>query len=188
MNSFLQARIEQAQWRRLAIWFVLLFIFNYWAFFTSSPWTQALEAAGTLPEMIPGFSASQPALAFSVLGEATGRYILWQIVDIPYAILNMLVLSILISLGLKRFRLQASPLRYFLLLPYIYLVTEFLENAPLALMASGILPQASAVVLFQQAATTIKLYSGWPTFYIGLIVLFSVTAANLFGFIRSKIK
>ncbi len=187
MNNFIQGRIEKAQWSRFALWFVPLFIFNYWAFFTSSPWTQALEAAGTLPEMLTGFPVDQPALAFSALGETTGSYILWQVADIPYAILNMLVLSTLIGLGLKRFHLQSSPLQYLLLLPYIYLITEFFENMPLALMAAGILPQANAVVLFQQAATTIKLYSGWPSSVIGLMALVAIVSANLFRFIRSKI-
>ncbi len=184
MNNFIQSRIEKAQWGRFAIWFVLLFIFNYWAFYTSSPWATALEAAGVLPEMLPGFPADQPALAFSMLGDAAGSYIVWQIVDIPYAILNMLVFSTLIGLSLKRFRLHASPLQYLMLLPYIYLVTEFLENTPLALMAAGVLPQSDAIVLFQQTATTIKLYSGWPTLFISLIMLIALGAASLFSLIR----
>ncbi|MHA7871827.1 MAG: hypothetical protein ACX939_05705, partial [Hyphococcus sp.] len=85
-------QIDRASWLRLAVWFALLFAFSMWAFTTDSPWTRALEAAGgMLPETQPGLPAIEPQRSLGLLEGNAFDYLLWQALDIPYAIMNLMV-------------------------------------------------------------------------------------------------
>ncbi len=170
--SLVDTRIESASWTRLVIWFGLLFVFSAWAFGMDSPWTRALEAAqGELPETQPGFPPIEPQRSLSLLGDDVYNYITWQALDIPYIVMNLMVMSIALGIGLKTLGLDASPLRFLLVLPGIYVFGELTENVLLALFAANFLPPSEPLVLVQQLATTVKLTSGIGAFGIGALSL-----------------
>jgi hypothetical protein len=154
-----------------------------------SPWTRAQAAGGgTLPEMQPGFPPIEPQRSLDALAAAngTGDYLLWQALDFPYAIGNLFVTSIAIALALKAVRLQKSPLKFLLLLPPLYVFCEIVENALVAAFAAKIVAPAEAVVLAQQAATTVKMASGFGSMFLGMGALVVATLAALVGLIRKK--
>lgn len=170
MGRWIANQIDSANWLRLAVWFGILFAFSFWAFGMDSPWTRALEAAqGALPETQPGIPAIEPQRSLDLLGASTFDYLLWQALDIPYAIMNLMVASVGITLGLKALRLSASPFRFLLILPLIYVACELTENALLAGFASGALPLAEPLVLVQQFATTLKFTAGMPGLLLGVV-------------------
>jgi len=172
---------------RFAIWFAVLFIFSAWAFYMSSPWTRALaEAGGLVPESQPGFPAIEPQRSLALLGSATGDYILWQALDIPYAIMNLMVTSIGMGLGLKALSLDKSLLRFLLLFPVVYVGCEVIENSLVALFASGVLATNETVVLIQQVATTVKFASGMPALALGLLGVAIALIAALIGLFRTR--
>ena len=179
MTRWINARIEKASWLSFAIWFLVLFGFSSWAFSSDSPWTRALEAGGgLLPETQIGFPPIEPQRSIDLLGEATSDYILWQAIDIPYAVMNLMVISIALALGLRAMRLDGSPLKYLLAIPVIYFVCEFIENGFVALFALGFLAPSEPFVLVQQLATTVKLTSGIGGMALGLL---GIVAALLVG-------
>ncbi len=187
MNNWISNQIEKASWLRFAIWFAVLFIFSAWAFYMSSPWTRALaEAGGLLPESQPGFPAIEPQRSLAMLGDAKGDYLLWQALDIPYAIMNLMVTSIGMALGLKALSLDKSLLRFLLLFPVIYAMCEIIENSLVALFASGVLATNETMVLIQQVATTVKFASGIPAMALGLLGVAIALIAALIGLIRKK--
>lgn len=182
LRNWINARIERANWMGFFIWFGLLFAFSFWAFGLESPWTRALEAGGgLLPETQPGLNAIEPQRTLSRLGEATNDYIIWQLLDVPYAIMNLMAGSIGLGLGLKAIRLETSLLRWLLALPLIYLVCEIIENTAVALFASGVLAPAEPIVLIQQLATTLKFSAGMPGLMLGML---GVIITAIVGLVR----
>ncbi len=166
--SWIDKRIESATWVKFAVWFVILFAFSAWAFNMDGPWTRALAAGGgVLPESQPGFHAAEPALSLGRLGEAKGDYLLWQVLDLPYAFFNLMALSLGMALGLKKTGFQKSPLRFLLLLPVIYVGCELVENSLVALFATGKLAMEGGAVQAQQAVTTLKFATGLPSLLLG---------------------
>ena len=177
--SWINNQIDSASWLRLAIWFALLFAFSNWAFMMDSPWTRALEAAqGALPETQPGIPPIEPQRSLGLLENATFDYLLWQALDIPYAIMNLMVATIAMGLGLKAAKLRTTPLRFLLALPVIYFGAELIENALVAAFASGAIAPTEPVVLLQQLATTVKFATGMPAMAIGAlgVVIAAITA------------
>lgn len=189
MNRWISARIEKANWRAFALWFVPWFAYSWWAFSMESPWTRALAGGGGgLPEMRPGFPPIEPQRTLDALNasNATGDYILWQALDFPYAIGNLFATSIAIALALKALRLERSPLRNLLLLPPLYLLCETVENSLLAAFAGKIVAPTEAVVLAQQASTTLKMFSGSASMLLGIASLAVAAIAALAGLIRKR--
>ncbi|MEZ5893028.1 MAG: hypothetical protein R3C58_07785 [Parvularculaceae bacterium] len=175
MTKSLRSIVESASWQRVAISFALLFAYSFWAFTTNTPWTRALKAAdGALPETQPGFPPIEPQRSLDMLGGATGDYLAWQLLDIPYALLTAAFATSAIALGLKVLRLGVSQLRYLLLLPCVYLGCEAIENALVAGFAAGIIPVRESIVLVQQFTTSAKFATGIPASLLG--VLFVVLA------------
>lgn len=171
MNKWINARIEKASWRAFAIWFVLWFIYNWWAFNMESPWTRAVAGGGgALPEMQAGFPPTEPQRSLDALAAAggAGDYIAWQAFDMPYAIGNLFVTSIAMALALKAARLQGSFLRYILILPPLYVLCEIVENALVAAFAAKWIAPAEGLVLVQQAATSVKMLSGFGSMFIAM--------------------
>lgn len=184
MNSWIATRMEKAHWRGFAIWFVLWFAYNWWAFNMESPWTRAVKGGGgKLPEMQPGFPPIEPQRSLDALAasNATGDYILWQALDFPYAIGNLFVASIAMALALKAVKLDKSILRYLLVLPPLYVFCEVIENSIVAAFAAKLVAPSEAVVLVQQLATTVKFGSGFGSMFLGLA---SLVIAALVGVIR----
>jgi hypothetical protein len=168
-------RIDGANWRSFIIWLIALIAFSAWAFLMDSPWARALEfAGGKLPEMQPGIPAIEPVRSLRAMGANTGDYLLWQALDVPYAILNLMVAWMGIGLGLKAIRMEKSFLRFMAILPPVYFVCELVEDALLAMFASRALSPSESFVLVQQFATTLKFASGMPA--LGLAVLGAAVA------------
>lgn len=183
--AFVNKILEKASWLRFGAWFVVLMLFSAWAFNTNSPWTRALEAAGgVLPETKPGIPALEPVRSLEAMGENTGDYLLWQLLDIPYAVMNFMVFATAMALGLKALRLEASTLRFVFLLPAIYVGCELVENAFVASFAAKILPTAEPLVLIQQLATTLKFTSAMPSMALGLLGLVIAAVLGLVRLVR----
>lgn len=168
MNGWIAKRIEKSTWTGFAIWFAVLFVFSIWAFDMDSPWTRALEAAGgVLPETKPGIPALEPVRSLDAIGADKGDYLLWQALDIPYALMNFFYAAIGIGLALKALRFEKTLLRFLILLPAIYVGCELVENAFLASFAAGLLKPIESLVLIQQFATTLKFAAGIPCLFLG---------------------
>lgn len=184
--GWIRWRLEKATFRSFAIWFALAFAFSYLAFYRSSPWTRALDAAGgQLPESQRGSPPGEPALSLGKLGSATNDYILWQALDIPWALIILMTTSTGIALALKKTRLATTPLRFLLFLPMVYVGCEIVENTLVALFALGALPMEGTAVAVQQAATTAKFWSGEPSGILGVagaaLALVISLLAHVFG-------
>lgn len=184
MSGWLHQRIANASWAGFFIWFVILMAFSTWAFSMDSPWTRALEAAGgVLPETKPGIPAIEPVRSFQAMGGERGDYLLWQALDVPYALMNFFVIANAMGLGLKALRLDQSFLRFLLLLPAIYVGAELVENTFLSAFAAELFAISEPMVLTQQFATTMKFASGMPGLALGfasLIAAFIVAALGFF--------
>lgn len=162
-------RITVASWRRFAIWLIALIAFSAWAFGMDSPWTRTLElAGGKLPEMQPGIPAIEPVRSLQALGANTSDYLLWQVLDIPYALMNVMLAWTGLGLGIKALHLQSSVLRFLMYLPPVYFVCELVENTLVAMFASGALPPSEGFVLVQQFATTTKFTTSAPAMILAL--------------------
>ena len=183
--NWISRRIERASWTGFLVWFAVLLSFSIWAFNMDSPWTRALEAAGgILPETKPGIPAIEPVRSLNAMGADKSDYILWQALDIPYAVMNFFFASLGMALGLKALRLEKSLLRFFLLLPAVYVGCEVIENTLVASFASGLLAPGESIVLIQQLATTLKFASGIPALLLALIAVFVGFALNLFRAVK----
>ncbi|NWG92958.1 MAG: hypothetical protein HXY21_10710, partial [Parvularculaceae bacterium] len=159
------------------------------AFNMASPWTRALQGGGgKLPETHPGFPPIEPQRSLDALAaaNATGDYILWQALDFPYAIGNLFVISIAIALALKAVRLEKSLLRFLLVPPPLYVVSEIVENSLVAAFAARIIAPGEAIVLVQQLATTVKMASGFGSMALGLAALLVAVLAAIVGFLRKR--
>lgn len=189
MSGWINSRIEKARWSGFAIWFALWFAYNWWAFNMNSPWTRALAAGGgKLPESQTGFPPIEPQRSLDALAaaNATSDYILWQAFDIPYAIGNLFVTSIAIALALKAVRLDKSVLRYLLALPPLYVACEIIENSLVAAFAAKLVAPGEGAVLIQQAATSVKMASGYGSMFLGLAALALAAFAAIIGFFRKR--
>lgn len=189
IGGFVRNRIEKSSWFQVAFFLTALLAYSWWAFGQDSPWTRALEAAGgVLPEMRPGLPAIEPARSMEALeaAGAIGDYLVWQAADIPYAFLNLFAMSTAMGLALRKTGLGGSPARRLLYAPVVYLITEFIENAMVAGYAGALIPREGNIVLLQQAATTVKLATGWGSSLLALIALFAAAIADLVGLIRGR--
>ena len=182
--TFISRNIEKASWLRFLISFVLVFAYSYWAFVRPGFWTRASSAAAPLPETLQGFHDGQPARAFSRLGEATGDYLIFQAVDIPFAFLNAAMITAAIALGLKALKLGATPLRFLLILPVILFAAEIVEDALLFLMAGDYIPDQGAPAQAQQIMTNIKGASGMLGTVCALAAIIGAGIAALIRLIR----
>jgi hypothetical protein len=168
MKAWIAARLEQARWLSFAAWFAALVGYSAWAFGAGGPWKRALDSAGgRLPEMQPGFPGVEPERTIEALGARAGDYLLFQAVDIPYALLTFMASTVAIAVALRTLRLQSSPLRLLLIPPLVYFACEIVENALLAAFAAKLIPPIEAIVLVQQAATAAKLAAGVSSMLIG---------------------
>ncbi len=182
MTGWINNRIEKATWVGFLIWFVILFAFSFWAFNMDSPWTRALEAAGgILPEMKPGIPAIEPVRSLDAMGADKSDYLLWQALDIPFALMNFFVTIIGMSLGLKALRLERSLLRFLLLAPAVYVACELVEDALLASFAAGVIAPGESIVLIQQFSTTLKFATGMSAQALGI---FGAVIAAIAALIR----
>lgn len=182
MTRFLQQQIDTAGWLKFFAAFGALLGYSYWAFALPGAWARA-SAATALPETLQGFPAGQPAAAFAALGDARGDYLLFQLIDIPFACLNAFALSAGIALALRRLSLGPAPLRFLLLLPLMLLAAEIVEDALLAMMASEILPVTPLTAGLQQAATNLKFASmmlAAPVMLIGVALAGGTQLASSF--------
>ncbi|GJL92491.1 hypothetical protein [Hyphococcus sp.] len=185
--SWIGKRIDSASWRSFIIWFVALFAFSAWAFGMDSPWTRALElAGGKLPEMQPSIPATEPVRSLQAMGTNTGDYILWQALDIPYSVMNLMVARMGIGLGLKALRMENSFLRFAMALPPIYVVCELMENALVASFALGTLSPSENVVLLQQFATTLKFAAAAPAMGLAIAGVLVAALAGALKMVRKK--
>jgi hypothetical protein len=188
MKRWITRRIETASWRRFFVWFVLWFAYNWWAFSMSSPWTRALAAGGgKLPEMQPGFPPIEPQRSLDALAanNAIGDYLAWQAFDIPYAVLGFMVSVLAMALALKALRLAASPVRFVLLLPALYVVCEIVENSLVAAFAAGLVAPEAPVVGVQQTATAVKGVAGFGSMGLTLLSLVVAVAAVVARVVRA---
>jgi hypothetical protein len=189
MNRWIAFCLRIATWRNLAVWFAAYFAFNWWAFFTSSPWTRALVAGGgRLPEAQFNFPADEPQRSLAALEakNATGDYLLWQAADIPYAVLGAMVSSLAMGLALKALRLSASPVKYVLLFPAFYGVCEIAENSLVAAFAAKLMEPAEPFVSAQQAATALKGLFGFGSMGLTLLSLVIAVIAGLVRYARRR--
>lgn len=187
MSGWISRRIEKAGWAGFAVWFAILFVFSTWAFDMDSPWTRALEAAGgVLPETKPGIPALEPVRSLTAMGADKGDYLLWQALDIPYALMNFFYAAIGIGLALKAVRLENTFLRFLILVPALYVACELVENAFLASFAAGLLKPVESAVLVQQFATTVKFAAGIPCLFLGAGGALIALVAGLTRRLRKK--
>ena len=163
MNYWIERTINNTSWLRFIIWVTLYISASIWAFALPGPWQTIFELTGSkegapqLPSTLIGFHPDQPTLAFSKIGSAMDQYLLFQLIDIPLAIIATFLTITVIAAGLKRFNLGATAFRFLLLLPLIYLFAEIVENAFLISMATSTIAAQGLVVIAQQSVTTAKI-------------------------------
>lgn len=174
--------IANATWLRFTLWFAAWWAVSWFFFYRDSAWKRALEAAGgKLPESQPGFPPVEPQRSLDALAaaNATHDYVIWQVLDLPFALVTMMMTMTVIALGLRAARLK--PLSFLLLLPPLYVVAEILENALVAAFASKTLAPSEGLVLIQQLATTIKAGAGWGSMILALLALVIALLFALMG-------
>ncbi|MEM1396403.1 MAG: hypothetical protein AAGH38_03010, partial [Pseudomonadota bacterium] len=126
--NFWEAR---SSWLLLLVFFGSLVAFSF--FFMvgdDTAWGKALAAGnGKVPEMLPGLPAAEPGRSLEAIWEngAERDYVAWQIIDFPFAILNVLVQTAALSLFLKKADKFGSVLQLAMWLPVIYFVGEVFE-------------------------------------------------------------
>lgn len=130
-----------------------------------------MNAAGRLPETAPGFHQDLPGAAFGKLGGAKNSYQKFQLIDIPYALLNTIFALTSIGLGLKTLNLALSAGRFLLFVPLIYLGAEAIENTLLLAMSATLIDISHRAVFIQQAATTIKFIAIGPALTLSILAI-----------------
>lgn len=183
MQTWIARRIETASWRKWLAWLAAMIGYSIWAFVRPGPWTRLTEATGEgtgvpkIPELMFGFPEGQPAATFELLGPLARDYAVFQVIDILYVALALAMTISGIAIGLKRFRLSASLLRYILLVPLVYLVAEIVENGLLFAMATGSLTASGWAATLQQSATSVKFVAdSVNTLALGASILLSLGA------------
>ena len=91
-----------------------------------------------------------------------------------------------IALALKALRIEKSIVKFLLVLPPLYVFCEVIENSLVAAFAAKIIAPAESVVLVQQLATTIKMFSGYGSMFLGMAALAVAAVAGLAGLVRGK--
>jgi hypothetical protein len=146
---------------RLFVAAALLAGYAFWLYAQDSPWTRAFRAIGRdMPELIAGFKTAGPGAALAALGSARADYLWFQAFDLAFVLLAALVAASAVLAAVKRAPLPIVDLRLLLAAPALYALCEFVENAMLALFASGAVAPAQTAALAQQIATTGKFAAG----------------------------
>ncbi len=181
-------------WRRRATWPIALAaaaaLFAFSMTFLNgdaSAWGKAVAAGGgKVPEMLPGLPAVEPARSMEALraNDAVGDYVLWQAIDIPYALLNLLAITAAMALFLRKAGIERGLVRSMLFLPIIYFLMELVENGMVVAFALEALPPNGAPALVQQVATTTKLSSGMGGIALAMLSLIGAAAIDLFRLFR----
>jgi hypothetical protein len=189
-KGWIAKRIEKASWTGFLIWFVIWFAYNWWTSDRDDAiYYRLLEiAGGKLPESQPGLPAIEPQRSFDALAanNATNDYLLWQLYDIPYVLLFLVLMTGAMALCLKTLRLVESPLRRLMWLPVVFIGAEFVENPLLAGFALGVLPLSEPLVLFQQTVTTVKFAAGVPAMLLALVSLAVALVAQAIRLVRRR--
>lgn len=139
-----------------------------------SAWEKAVAGGGgKVPEMLPGLPAVEPARSMEALraNGAVDDYLLWQAIDVPFALLNVLAITAAMALFLRKAGVDRGLLHAMLFLPIIYFAAELVENGMVAAFALEAFPPNGAPALVQQVATTTKLASGTGGMALGLLSL-----------------
>ena len=96
-KGWIAKRIEKASWTGFLIWFVIWFAYNWWTSDRDDAiYYRLLEiAGGKLPESQPGLPAIEPQRSLDALAanNATNDYLLWQLYDIPYVLLFLVLMT-----------------------------------------------------------------------------------------------
>jgi len=185
MQSWINKRIDAASWPRTLISIAALLAYSFWMYRPSGRFLQAKNSAGTLPEEMFGFPENEPTRAISQLFGLEGDYMLFQAIDIPYAVLNFFAFTAIFALALKSYRLSATPLRFVMLLPAVYLIAEFFENTLLVVLTRNA-GESASLAHIQQAFTSLKLTAGFPSMILALLSLIALSILFLSKFIRGK--
>lgn len=189
MRGWIAIFLKAAGWRAFSFSLALWLAYCWWAFRAGGVWARVVEAGGgVLPEMKPGFPPIEPQRTLDSLNsaDAAADYLCWQAADLPYALGSMIVFSLAAALALKSLRLEKSILRFLLAPPLVYMICEAIENALLAVFASGLADPVESLVLVQQAATTVKLASGLGSLFVAVIALAAALAAAAVRLVRSR--
>ncbi|MFN0024824.1 MAG: hypothetical protein ACKVS5_13110 [Parvularculaceae bacterium] len=189
MSTWINKTVERASWLHFALWFAAWWAVSWFFFYRDSAWTRSLSAGGgKLPESQAGFPPIEPQRSFDALNAAgaTPDYILWQALDIPFALISAISQISIMALALRATRQGAGPLRFLLLVPPLYVAAELVENALVAAFAAEVIAPAEGVVLVQQLATTIKLGAGWGSVGIALVALAVALIAGLVGLVKKR--
>ena len=187
MAKDIDTKIEHAKlWPFFASFFALA-IYAGWAFRPGGLWERVVDIAnGGPPETKIGFPAVEPARSINLLSGDQNIYLLWQVADIPYAILNMSLMSAGLALGLKTLNLSGTFGRILLALPVVYLIGEVVENSLLSAMITGRLDPNGTPALFQQLATTFKLSTGFISMPLALIGGLGAVLLALYARVKPK--
>ena len=182
-------------WRGRSNWilFLIAFIAQYgfsrvFLLGENSAWGKAVEGAGGItPEEQFGFLPNEPMRSIEILhnNNAVGDYATWQLIDFPFAVLNVVAITAAISLFLRKANLQHSALRFLLFLPIIYFFAELIENSLVASFALKAISPTSIPVIIQQTATSIKLLAGNGGLIIGLLGVAGAALIQLLAILKS---
>lgn len=179
--------VDRATWKRFGFWFAAFWAVRWLFFYRESAWTRAFAAGGEkLPESQPGFPPLEPQRSLEALAgaHATDDYILWQALDLPFALVVVMMTSTAIALGLKGAGLRG--LSFLLAVPPLYLAMEIVENALVAAFAAKLVAPSEAVVLVQQIATTIKMGAGWGSLGLALLGLAAALLVAAFRMFKKR--
>ena len=128
-----------------------------WLIFGDSPFSRARSAIGALPELSFGFPGGAMAASLAGLGARRGDYLWLQAFDLPFAALLAMTAMLAVAIAARRRRGAFASVRRRLIVPFLFVGAELIENMLLALFAAGAMAPKPAFVLIQQAATTAKL-------------------------------
>lgn len=192
MMRWIGSFIERASWWKYLIWLILFLVYEYIVFSMPGPWAQLVTAVGNengqpvIPDLMYGFHAGQPALAFTTLSEVINSYIRFNFIDLPYAFLGMMAAMSIMALALKRFNLRHWAFRCILIVPAIYFASEVIENVLLGSMAAKLLPIQGALVFIQQLGTTVKMTAYGFNLLVGFIALAACVIGMLVSYFRKR--
>jgi hypothetical protein len=146
-----------AHWRRFALAAAMIAAYGGWLVFGDSPLSRARAATGALPEFSFGFHGGATAARLAELGARRSDYLWLQAFDLPMAALPAMMAMLGLALAARKRRGPFASVRWLMVAPIVFAVTDLIENSLLAAFASGAITPAAALALLQQAATTTKL-------------------------------
>lgn len=165
--------IEKASFLKVIAALSILISYSYWAFAIDTSWSNAMAAADHLPEATPGFHSTLPKTALDTLLEAPNNiidaYIKFQLIDIPYALLNAFFALAGIGFLVKILNIQSPTVKILFFLPIIYVGAEFIENFLLFHMASLRIASTDLPATIQQSATIVKFLTIAPAMILALL-------------------